>query len=149
MAFVRNGVRQINRVDGAQELFVGLLPATRFQRDQNEVVQGVRRIGCYRASLIGPWNAQIDAANAAQELLVESRDEGLRDEKRRVLELRFNQPVGRLLDRRAGLVKKILAASVSTTKGEGVMRGQMLEPQIRILTARRVPATTLPKPATK
>ena len=55
---------------------------------------------------------------------------------------------GRVVDG-MDVVKKILAASVSTTKGEGVMRGQMLEPQIRILTARRVPATTLPKPATK
>lgn len=35
------------------------------------------------------------------------------------------------------VVRKILAAPVSATKGDGVMRGQMLEPQIKILTARR------------
>ena len=56
-------------------------------------------------------------------------------------------------DRRAGFaafghvvsgmdtVRAIFAAPVSSTKGEGVMKGQMLEPTIRILTARRVPAT--------
>jgi peptidyl-prolyl cis-trans isomerase A (cyclophilin A) len=36
------------------------------------------------------------------------------------------------------VVKRILVAPKSATKGEGVMRGQMLEPEIRILTARRV-----------
>ena len=35
------------------------------------------------------------------------------------------------------VVKKILAAPVSGTKGEGAMKGEMLEPQIRIVTARR------------
>jgi peptidyl-prolyl cis-trans isomerase A (cyclophilin A) len=37
------------------------------------------------------------------------------------------------------IVRKILAAPVSATKGQGVMRGQMLEPQIGIVTARRAP----------
>jgi peptidyl-prolyl cis-trans isomerase A (cyclophilin A) len=36
------------------------------------------------------------------------------------------------------VVRKILAAPVSPTEGQAVMRGQMLEPQIRILTMRRV-----------
>jgi peptidyl-prolyl cis-trans isomerase A (cyclophilin A) len=35
------------------------------------------------------------------------------------------------------VVRRILEAPTSPTLGEGVMRGQMLEPQIRILTARR------------
>ena len=35
------------------------------------------------------------------------------------------------------VVKKILLASVSPTAGEGVMKGQMLDPQIAILAARR------------
>lgn len=43
------------------------------------------------------------------------------------------------------LVKKIAAAPRSPTKGEGAMKGQMLEPPIRILTARRAP-TVLPSP---
>ena len=37
------------------------------------------------------------------------------------------------------VVRRILASPVSPTEGEGVMRGQMLDPRIRILTARRVP----------
>jgi peptidyl-prolyl cis-trans isomerase A (cyclophilin A) len=37
------------------------------------------------------------------------------------------------------VVRRILAAPTSPTEGEGVMRGQMLDPRIRILTARRVP----------
>jgi len=37
------------------------------------------------------------------------------------------------------VVKAILAAPLSPTLGEGVMKGQMLAPQIKILTARRVP----------
>ena len=36
------------------------------------------------------------------------------------------------------VVRRILEAPTSPTQGEGVMRGQMLEPQIRIVTARRV-----------
>jgi len=36
------------------------------------------------------------------------------------------------------VVKKIWAAPVSATKGEGAMRGQMLEPKIQIISARRV-----------
>lgn len=35
------------------------------------------------------------------------------------------------------VVRKILEAPTSPTEGEGVMKGQMLAPQIRILTARR------------
>ena len=38
------------------------------------------------------------------------------------------------------VVRAILAAPVSATKGEGVMKGQMLDPEIRILSVRRVPA---------
>lgn len=36
------------------------------------------------------------------------------------------------------VVRAILAAPTSPTEGEGVMRGQMLAPRIRIVTARRV-----------
>jgi len=39
------------------------------------------------------------------------------------------------------VVKKILAAPVSATKGEGAMKGQMLEPQIKIIHAERLPAS--------
>ena len=38
------------------------------------------------------------------------------------------------------IVRRILAAPTSATKGAGVMKGQMIEAPIRILTARRVPA---------
>lgn len=37
------------------------------------------------------------------------------------------------------VVLRILEAPTSPTLGEGVMRGQMLEPQVRIITARRTP----------
>jgi peptidyl-prolyl cis-trans isomerase A (cyclophilin A) len=37
------------------------------------------------------------------------------------------------------VVRAILLAPTSPTQGEGVMRGQMLEPQVRIITARRTP----------
>jgi peptidyl-prolyl cis-trans isomerase A (cyclophilin A) len=37
------------------------------------------------------------------------------------------------------VVKAILAAPKSPTKGEGVMKGQMLETPVKILTARRLP----------
>jgi peptidyl-prolyl cis-trans isomerase A (cyclophilin A) len=37
------------------------------------------------------------------------------------------------------VVGRILAAPTSPTEGQGIMRGQMLMPRIRILTARRVP----------
>ena len=37
------------------------------------------------------------------------------------------------------VVSRIWTAPTSPTEGEGVMRGQMLSPQIRILTARRAP----------
>lgn len=36
--------------------------------------------------------------------------------------------------------EKIYAAPISPTKGEGVMVGQMLEPEFKILAARRIPA---------
>jgi peptidyl-prolyl cis-trans isomerase A (cyclophilin A) len=36
------------------------------------------------------------------------------------------------------VVRKIFDAPVSETKGEGPMKGQMLEPQIRILKAARL-----------
>jgi peptidyl-prolyl cis-trans isomerase A (cyclophilin A) len=36
------------------------------------------------------------------------------------------------------VVKAILASPVSPTKGEGAMRGQMLEPAVKVRTARRV-----------
>ena len=38
------------------------------------------------------------------------------------------------------VVRSILAAPTSPTEGEGVMRGQMLSPRIKIITARRVRA---------
>ena len=37
------------------------------------------------------------------------------------------------------VVRQILAAPVSPTEGEGPMRGQMLQPRVRIVTARRLP----------
>jgi peptidyl-prolyl cis-trans isomerase A (cyclophilin A) len=37
------------------------------------------------------------------------------------------------------VVKRILSAPTSPTEGEGVMKGQMLEPKVPILTARRLP----------
>jgi peptidyl-prolyl cis-trans isomerase A (cyclophilin A) len=39
-----------------------------------------------------------------------------------------------------GVAEKIYAAPVSPTKGEGVMVGQMLDPEFKILSARRIPA---------
>jgi peptidyl-prolyl cis-trans isomerase A (cyclophilin A) len=41
------------------------------------------------------------------------------------------------------VVRKILAAPTSPSEGEGVMRGQMLQPRIRILSARRLPERRL------
>jgi peptidyl-prolyl cis-trans isomerase A (cyclophilin A) len=38
------------------------------------------------------------------------------------------------------VAEKIYAAPVSETAGEGAMQGQMLDPQVRIVSARRVPA---------
>lgn len=38
------------------------------------------------------------------------------------------------------VAEKIYAAPISETAGEGVMQGQMLDPQFRIVSARRVPA---------
>lgn len=40
------------------------------------------------------------------------------------------------------VVNRILASPVSATKGEGVMKGQMLEPTIKIMRAERVEAST-------
>ena len=37
------------------------------------------------------------------------------------------------------VVHRILNSPTSPTEGEGVMRGQMLDPRVRIITARRVP----------
>lgn len=37
------------------------------------------------------------------------------------------------------VVRKIVAAPKSPTAGEGVMKGQMLEPPVRIISARRIP----------
>jgi len=37
------------------------------------------------------------------------------------------------------VVRRILVAPTSATEGEGVMRGQMLSPRVKILTARRLP----------
>ena len=37
------------------------------------------------------------------------------------------------------VARRILDAPVSPTKGDGVLKGQMLEPPVRILTVRRVP----------
>jgi peptidyl-prolyl cis-trans isomerase A (cyclophilin A) len=42
------------------------------------------------------------------------------------------------------VVRKIYDAPLSLTKGQGVMKGQMLDPTVRILTVRRV---TIPAPA--
>jgi peptidyl-prolyl cis-trans isomerase A (cyclophilin A) len=44
------------------------------------------------------------------------------------------------------VVKAIWDGPVSPTKGAGVMKGQMLEPTVRIVTARRVPPATAPEP---
>ncbi len=45
------------------------------------------------------------------------------------------------------IVRGMLSAPTSPTEGEGIMRGQMLSPPIRIATARRVAATPPPAPA--
>jgi peptidyl-prolyl cis-trans isomerase A (cyclophilin A) len=37
------------------------------------------------------------------------------------------------------VAKKILASPVSPTKGEGAMKGQMLEPAVKIVKAERLP----------
>ncbi len=39
------------------------------------------------------------------------------------------------------VVKKIFASPLSATKGDGVMKGQMLEPEVKIVKAERLPAT--------
>jgi len=38
------------------------------------------------------------------------------------------------------VVRRILASPTSPTEGQGVMRGQMLSPRIRVISARRAPA---------
>jgi peptidyl-prolyl cis-trans isomerase A (cyclophilin A) len=38
------------------------------------------------------------------------------------------------------VVKKILVSPVSPTLGTGAMKGQMLSPRIKLMTARRVPS---------
>ncbi|WP_298670132.1 peptidylprolyl isomerase [uncultured Sphingomonas sp.] len=47
------------------------------------------------------------------------------------------------------IVHRIMDAPTSQTRGEGVMKGQMLEPTIKVLTVRRSPplAATKPEPA--
>lgn len=54
----------------------------------------------------------------------------------------FGQVVGGM-----DVVRAIFDSPRSPTLGEGVMKGQMLAPQIRILTARRVAAAPTPAPA--
>ena len=44
------------------------------------------------------------------------------------------------------VVRQILAAPKSPTEGEGFMVGQMLEPRIRIVSARRLEAAAAPQP---
>jgi peptidyl-prolyl cis-trans isomerase A (cyclophilin A) len=39
------------------------------------------------------------------------------------------------------VVRAILNAPLSATEGQGAMRGQMLSPRVRIISARRLPAT--------
>jgi peptidyl-prolyl cis-trans isomerase A (cyclophilin A) len=46
---------------------------------------------------------------------------------------------GRVVDG-MDVARRVLVAPTSATEGEGVMRGQMLSPRIRILTARRISA---------
>ncbi|RYD87579.1 MAG: peptidylprolyl isomerase, partial [Sphingomonadales bacterium] len=45
------------------------------------------------------------------------------------------------------VVKKIVAAPRSGTLGEGVMRGQMLSPTVKIISVKRVSDTAAPAPA--
>lgn len=40
------------------------------------------------------------------------------------------------------VVRRIWDAPISPTKGEGVMKGQMLDPPVRVLTVRRAPAVS-------
>jgi peptidyl-prolyl cis-trans isomerase A (cyclophilin A) len=40
------------------------------------------------------------------------------------------------------VVRRVFDAPVSPTNGEGAMKGQMLEPAIKLLTARRAPAAS-------
>jgi peptidyl-prolyl cis-trans isomerase A (cyclophilin A) len=47
-------------------------------------------------------------------------------------------PFGRVVEG-MDVVEKILASPVSQTKGEGTMRGQMLEPAVKIRSAKRLP----------
>jgi peptidyl-prolyl cis-trans isomerase A (cyclophilin A) len=43
------------------------------------------------------------------------------------------------------VVHRIHEAPTSPTEGEGVMRGQMLSPQVRIISARRLPPSPAPR----
>ncbi|NBW75422.1 MAG: peptidylprolyl isomerase [Sphingomonadaceae bacterium] len=45
------------------------------------------------------------------------------------------------------VVRRIWDAPISPTKGEGLLKGQMLEPPIRIISARRIADPPAPKPA--
>lgn len=45
------------------------------------------------------------------------------------------------------IVHRIMDAPTSSTRGEGVMKGQMLEPPIKVQSARRSPAVPAPTPA--
>lgn len=47
-------------------------------------------------------------------------------------------PFGRVVEG-MDVVEKILSSPVSQTKGEGPMRGQMLEPAVKIRSAKRLP----------
>ena len=47
-------------------------------------------------------------------------------------------PFGRVVEGME-VVEKILASPVSATKGAGIMKGQMLEPVVKIRKAERVP----------
>jgi peptidyl-prolyl cis-trans isomerase A (cyclophilin A) len=53
----------------------------------------------------------------------------------------FGQVVGGM-----DVVRAIFDSPRSATLGEGVMKGQMLAPEVKILTARRLPAATTPAP---
>lgn len=53
---------------------------------------------------------------------------------------------GRVIDG-MDVVRKIHALPISATAGEGIMKGQILDKPVRILTTRRLPAPPAPKPA--
>jgi peptidyl-prolyl cis-trans isomerase A (cyclophilin A) len=45
------------------------------------------------------------------------------------------------------VVRRIWDAPLSPTKGEGPLKGQLLEPPVKILSARRIADPPAPKPA--